>query len=231
MRTLLFLLGIIIYPAVSNASISLSATRIIYDSNKKEASINVINNGSQETLIQNWLEREKNHQSPPPFAVTPPLAKIKGNQRQLLRILYQGSGLPQDKESVFWLNVQEIPQQAEGDNKLQLALRQRVKLFYRPAGLVGTASQAPTKLTVKTVKNRLELYNPTPYHINMISFRQDGRELKGEMIAPGSSLTLETQGINTAGEFDITVVNDFGGMSTFTANFINGIATGLKSKA
>lgn len=230
MRTLLFLLGLIIYPAISNATISLSATRIVYESNKKEASINVINNGDQETLIQNWLEREKDNQTPTPFAVTPPLAKIKGNQRQLLRILYQGNGLPQNKESIFWLNVQEIPQQAEGENKLQLALRQRIKLFYRPAGLAGTAIEAPTKLTVKTIKNQLKLFNPTPYHINMISFRQSGRDLKGEMISPGETLTLEAQGINVSGEFDITVVNDFGGISTFRGDFINGIATDLKSK-
>ncbi len=232
MRILFFLFacaGVILYPAFANASISLSATRIIYENKQKEASINVVNNGSQEALIQSWLEREPNNQAPPPFAVTPPLAKMKGNQQQLLRILYQGSGLPQDRESVFWLNVQEIPLQAEGENQLQLALRQRVKLFYRPAGLMGSASLAPTKLTVKAINNKLEFHNQTPFHINMISFRQGGIDLKGKMISPGASLTLEAPGIRAAGEFNITVVNDFGGISTFNGNFINGLATSLKS--
>ncbi|MCX9114731.1 molecular chaperone [Aeromonas veronii] len=221
-------IGLIIFPSATHASISLSSTRVIYEKNQKEASINVINNGNQETLIQSWLERDSNNNSPLPFAVTPPLAKIKNNQQQLLRILYQGSGLPQDKESVFWLNVQEIPQQAEGENKLQLALRQRIKLFYRPAGLSGSAALAPTNLTIKAINNRLELYNPTSYYINMLSFRQSGRDLKGEMIAPRASLTIEAQGVNTAGEFDITVVNDFGGVSTFSGNFLNGLSSGLK---
>lgn len=217
----------IIYSAFTNASISLSATRVIYEGTQRDVSINVVNNSNNETLIQSWLEQEENNQNSMLFAVTPPLAKIKGNQKQLLRILYLGSGLPQDKESVFWLNVQDIPQQAEGENKLQLALRQRVKLFYRPAGLTGTASQAPTKLTVKAMKNRLELYNPTPYHINMISFRQGGLKIKGRMILPGESLTLEATGIRTLGEFYITVINDFGGLSTYTSKFINGLSTGL----
>ncbi len=218
---------VIIYPAGANASISLSATRVIYDGNQKEASLNVLNNSNHETLIQSWLERGENSKSSMLFAVTPPLAKIKGNQKQLLRILYLGSGLPQDKESVFWLNVQEIPQQAEGKNNLQLALRQRVKLFYRPAGLTGSASLAPTELTVKALKDRLDFYNPTPYYINMISFRQGGIDLKGKMIAPGESLTLEAPGIRSLGKFDITVVNDFGGLSTYTGKFINGLSTGL----
>lgn len=218
---------VIIYSACANASISLSATRVIYEGNQKEASINVVNNSNHETLIQSWLEQEEHNQNSMLFAVTPPLAKIKGNQKQLLRVLYLGSGLPQDKESVFWLNVQEIPQQVEGENKLQLALRQRVKLFYRPAGLVGAASQAPRKLTVKVINNRLDFYNPTPYYINMISFRQGGIDLKGKMIAPGESLTLEAPGIRSLGEFDITVVNDFGGLSTYTGKFINGLSTGL----
>ncbi|ECD2798445.1 hypothetical protein EXB32_13050 [Salmonella enterica subsp. enterica serovar Stanley] len=46
----------------------------------------------------------------PPFMITPPLAKISAKGEQLLRvILMDAKHLPLDRESVFWLNVQEIP--------------------------------------------------------------------------------------------------------------------------
>jgi P pilus assembly chaperone PapD len=230
MRIFFFLLtcfGVIIYPTYVNASISLSATRVIYESKQKDASINVVNNGNKEVLIQSWLAQEDNN-NPPPFAVTPPLVKMKGGQHQLLRVLYQGHSLPQDKESVFWLNVQEIPQQVEGDNQLQLALRQRVKLFYRPAGLSGTANLASTQLNVTVRGNKLEFYNPTPYYINMLWFRQGNLTLKGKMIAPRDSLTIDSPGIRSTGEFDITVINDFGGQTIFNGKLINGLSAGMR---
>lgn len=231
MRIFLILLAsvtLIINSGYASAAISLSATRIIYQEKQKEASINVISNSDKDTLIQSWLERDGNNMAPPPFAVTPPLAKIKGNQQQLLRILYQGSGLSQDKESVFWLSVQEIPQQVEGQNKLQMALRQRIKLFYRPIGLVGTASLAPTKLRVKYINNRLKIYNPTPYYINMVSFRQGSLDVNGKMIAPGDVITIAALGVKMVGEFDMTVINDFGTPIKFSGNFKDGISSRMK---
>lgn len=89
------------------ASISLSSTRIIFDGAHKEANVTV-RNGGQTILAQSWLDAGDTAGSAPPFAVTPPLARLEPNQQQLLRILYEGRGMPADKESVVWLNVQEI---------------------------------------------------------------------------------------------------------------------------
>ena len=50
--------------------------------------------------------------------------------------------LPQDRETVYWLNVLEIPPKPKAgsdaaEDDLQLAVRSRLKLFYRPKGLQG----------------------------------------------------------------------------------------------
>lgn len=37
--------------------------------------------------------------------------------------------LPVDRESVFWLNVKEIPKKSAEENVLQIAVRSRIKLF------------------------------------------------------------------------------------------------------
>ncbi|PJI52023.1 molecular chaperone EcpD, partial [Methylobacterium radiotolerans] len=60
--------------------------------------------------------------------------------------MHTGEPMPQDKESVFWLNVLEIPPKDKANqNLLQMAFRSRIKLFYRPAGLKGKAEDAPSQ--------------------------------------------------------------------------------------
>ncbi|MXG96398.1 fimbria/pilus periplasmic chaperone, partial [Escherichia coli] len=131
--------------SASHASISLSTTRVIFDGKNKESSV-VVSNDGQDALLQAWLDPlEDVANAQLPFAITPPLAKVGAKQQQLLRVLYEGVGMPTDRESVFWLNVQEIPQTAKEDNVLQLAVRQRIKVFYRPTGLAGDPVKAPTR--------------------------------------------------------------------------------------
>ena len=138
------LLGLLM-AAQAAASISLNATRIVFDGDHKEANITV-RNGNQDVLIQSWVDMNDASASRAPFAVTPPLARVFAKEQQLLRILYEGKGMPTDRESVVWLNVQEIPKASAAENTLQLAIRQRIKIFYRPAGLTGSALQAPAQL-------------------------------------------------------------------------------------
>lgn len=47
--------------------------------------------------------------------------------------------LPQDRESLFYLNVIDIPPDnpARSGNLLKLAMQNRIKLFYRPQGIAA----------------------------------------------------------------------------------------------
>ncbi len=59
---------------------------------------------------------------------------------QSWRLVFNGSRLPQDRESLFWFNLLDIPPEPKNgktDNYLQLAIRSRIKLFYRPAGVAA----------------------------------------------------------------------------------------------
>ncbi|MGL4116894.1 fimbria/pilus periplasmic chaperone, partial [Escherichia coli] len=112
--------------------------RVIYDGNKKEASLTVQNkNKSEEFLIQSWVD-DATGSKKTPFIITPPLFKLEPGKNNILRIVNVNPSLPQDRESVYWVNVKAIPSQNEeneGKNVLQIAVRTRIKLFYRPAGL------------------------------------------------------------------------------------------------
>lgn len=211
----------------AHASISLSTTRVIFDGRDKEASI-VVRNGKANILVQSWIESNtEGDLGELPFAVSPPLAKMLPDSQQLLRVLYAGgkNTLPQDKESVLWLNVQEIPEAVPGENVLQMAIRQRIKLFFRPAGLQGAADDAPAALQWSIVqqggKPMLQVSNPSAFHVSfsqiaigagapvavrvMIAPGETNRYALGKDVAPGSAALA------------FSVVNDYGGVDEYKA--------------
>ena len=64
---------------------------------------------------------------------------------------FSGASLPQDRESLFWFNMLDIPPEpknSQGSNYLQLSIRSRIKLFYRPITLKGNVSEAAKSLTL-----------------------------------------------------------------------------------
>lgn len=100
----------------AQAGIVLNTTRVIYQGKDKEVSLGVHNSGAGEILLQSWLEpydptgvSAQPQDSDLPFMVTPPLAHLQGDGKQLVRIIHAGHGMPSERESVLWLNVQEIP--------------------------------------------------------------------------------------------------------------------------
>lgn len=224
------LLGLLISTG-AQAGIVINTTRVIYPAQDKEVSFGVHNTGSGEILVQSWLEPSAEHTDPNnlPFVITPALARLPGDGRQLLRVIHAGTDMPADRESVLWLNVQEIPQ-AAAENALQVAIRQRIKLFFRPQGLVGEAGDAPEKLSWKLADNNtLEVNNPGPYHVSMVRitaqssaaqlFNQDS-----QMIAPGQSLKFAlASAIDSAGlNLSFISINDFGGQVAYQATLKRG---------
>ncbi|EPX2491959.1 molecular chaperone [Klebsiella michiganensis] len=99
--------------ATSQAGVVVGGTRLIYEGGKKEASINLSNPDKNIYLIQSWVDSEgrgKGTQAEKaPFIVTPPLFRLDSNQQNILRIVRAGGNLPEDKESLFWLNIKSIP--------------------------------------------------------------------------------------------------------------------------
>lgn len=197
------LLGMLM-AAQAAASISLNATRIVFDGEHKEANITV-RNGNQDVLIQSWVDMNDADGSRAPFAVTPPLARVFAKEQQLLRILYEGKGMPTDRESVVWLNVQEIPKASEVENTLQLAIRQRIKIFFRPAGLTGSALQAPAQLEWTLARHGaqsvLTVKNPTLYHVSMADIKvQEQLASDSTMVAPGEEKQFPLKGLAPSGK-------------------------------
>ncbi|EBP9972609.1 fimbria/pilus periplasmic chaperone, partial [Salmonella enterica subsp. enterica] len=169
---------------------------------QKSVNIELRNDESSPSLIQSWIDTGDENAEPDtlkvPFIITPPITRIEPNSGQTLRVMYTGENLPKDRESIFWLNVLDIPakpKKADNNfNYLQLAVRSRIKLFYRPNGLKVNLSEAYKNVEWKINQNASEVtaVNNTPYYItysklSLISNDKVVETIKGKMVPPFSS--------------------------------------------
>ncbi|WIF09057.1 fimbria/pilus periplasmic chaperone [Serratia sp. B1] len=212
------------FSAMTFASVVISGTRVIYSSEAKDVTVKLNNVGKAPVLIQSWIDDGDMTVKPEnirvPFILTPPINRVDPGKGQTLRLSYTGAALPMDKESVFWLNVLEIPakkQLKDDASLLQMAFRSRIKLFFRPAGLNGDANDAAQKVTWSAAPDGVKAFNPTPYFVSLVSLAVNGKEREGQMIAPYSSLMFN--GIRAAAGTQIAIefVNDYGAVNKFDA--------------
>ncbi len=206
------------------ASIVITGTRVIYPSTEKEVTVKLNNVGVSPVLVQSWIDNGDVNAKPEnisvPFILTPPINRVEQGKGQTLRINYTGTPLPVNKESVFWLNVLEIPAKAKGqssENLLQMAFRSRIKLFFRPAGLAGNPNDGLKTLTWQSTANGVKASNPTPYFVSLVKLesRVAGKQgqAEGQMIAPFSSLDFRLAGLSaipTGSKITFSAVNDYG---------------------
>ncbi len=209
------------------ASVVILGTRIIYPASVKEVTVRLQNKGNNPELVQSWIDSGDANQPldeiEVPFILMPPVTRIEPDSGQTLRLLFTGGNLPADKESVFWLNVLAIPPDDEklaDKNKLQMAVRNRIKIFYRPAGLSRDGAELAAKQIVwRQTGNALSGYNNSPYHVNIPSVTvadaagKKYSSVKGLMISPGGTqaFTLaNAKNIQARGAVNYTYIDDYG---------------------
>lgn len=199
-----------------NASVVLGGTRVIYDANSKEASILVRNNDKAPYLIQSWIDNfEGKTQAKLPFVVTPPLFRIEPESTNSLRIVYTGNDLPEDRESVFWLNVKSIPPtDPKAKNSLTISINNRIKLIYRPKSLsVNDAESAYKKITFERNGNTLIGKNPTPYYVSFSELKVGNKSIdEPAMLAPMGQTSWNIVGAQ-GNKVTWKAVSDVGGIT------------------
>lgn len=207
------------------SSVVISGTRVIYPAGQKEVTVKLDNVGNAPVLIQSWIDNGNVDAKPEkisvPFILTPPINRVEPKKGQTLRLSYTGAPLPNNKESVFWLNVLEIPAKAKNegqDNYLQVAFRSRIKLFFRPQGLTGNPNDAVKNVIWKPDAGGVIANNPTPYFVSLVSVKVNDKEVEGNMIAPFSSLGFKfPASVSLGNKINLTSVNDYGAIVTTDA--------------
>ncbi len=228
-------LAVGLLPEMAAATISLSATRVIVQAEDHEGGLIVSNRDPLPTLVQAWVDDGRPDESPEriatPFQLLPPLVRIEAQGNQRIRVLVvRPEQLPIDKESLYWLNVVEVPRreaEAKGTTQsvdasafgaqLKVVVRTRLKLIHRPAGLKGGPGDGVAELDWRSSADgrQLSISNPSPWVINLASIAtatlMDNAALGDGSIEPHATRTFELSRPLPAGQdIDFEWVDDGG---------------------
>ncbi|MER2470814.1 fimbria/pilus periplasmic chaperone [Photorhabdus laumondii] len=207
----------------SMAAIALDRTRVVFNGEDKSISMDISNQNKElPYLAQGWIEDEQGNKINGPLVVTPPVQRVEPGAKSQVKIesLPTVAQLPQDRESLFYFNLREIPPRSKKPNTLQIALQTRIKLFYRPKAIFASRTDLGNpwqeKMTLTRQGDRYQVNNPTPYYITVVDAAS---QLKGKtvvdfkplMIAPKSNVVLSGSAGALGSAPVLTYVNDYGG--------------------
>lgn len=215
-------LGLMFSCQLSQAAIKLDRTRVIFSGNQKAISLNISNENDQlPYLAQGWIEDEHSEKLKKHLVVLPPVQRVEPGAKSLIRIekLPDIQLLPQDRESVFYFSLREIPPKSNKENVLQLALQTKVKLFYRPEAILPKENDFwQERLEVKQAGSNLNITNPTPYYIVVLAVvNRTSPDLKqGKLIKGFDSVMIEPFGTTSianvnSSKVGLVFIDDYGG--------------------
>ncbi|WP_258392019.1 fimbrial biogenesis chaperone [Stenotrophomonas maltophilia] len=186
--------------SAAHAEITVEGTRAIYPAPAAEISVRLGNEGRRPALVQAWISdggpEQKPEDSAAPFILDKPVFRLDLGKTHALRIRGIAAKAPvDDREHLYWLNVVDVPPREAGadENVVQLAIRFRMKLFYRPAGL-GTPADPDGKVTMSRTERGIELRNAARHYFNIATMtvvsEAGERALDSLYLAPGETRTL-----------------------------------------
>ncbi|AUA35427.1 molecular chaperone [Pseudomonas sp. SGAir0191] len=174
---------------LANAGVTAERTKVIVHEGQRETSLALVNQNAYPVVVQTWVDNGDLAVTPDtasaPIMPLPPMFRLEPQQQRSVRLVTTGRVLAQDRESLYWLNVYEIPPRPtevldEGATRLTITLRTQLKVIYRPQGLSSKAERAPSHLVVIAEGRSVQLRNPTPFYISL-SHAQIG-EGKGSIV-------------------------------------------------
>ena len=226
-----------------HASVVITGTRVIFPGDSREVTVRLTNDGDAPALVQAWIDTGNEKEAPEkikvPFVLTPSMFRLDPGSGQSLRLIQTQESLPADRESLFWLNVLEVPPKMSGSdeaNKIQLAFRSRIKVMYRPSGLQGRADTASDQLKWALAPKPdgqgfvLKVSNPSAYVVNLGVINVDigGRkhELKPSFVRPGEETDFALPDVTTAAGavVEYAYIDDWGTIKPLKKTTIGGAA-------
>lgn len=209
----LIALLLLAYSNLSEASVVLSSTRKIYNEEDYSVTLQIKNQSNTPVLLQSWIDDGDLEKSPDqivtPFIITPPLQRLEGKEKTSVKVsMLSKEELPEDRESMFWINILEVPPHKDNNNHLQMAFRTRIKLFYRPKGIEKEIGE--NQLEWHVVNGGIHVKNKTPFHINIIGLYSGKKVIaEGGIVKPLSEKTINGN-IRSKKNMYFKYINDWG---------------------
>lgn len=217
MNRLLCLVCFFFSISVSQASVVVGGTRVIFDGTKKTTTVSVQNKDNVTNIVKSWLAIvDETSPAKDSFITTPPLFRLKAGEKGFVRILRTGKPMPEDRESMLWLNIKGIPATDDVSDKniVQFAINSRIKLIYRPAALKNAIPEEfAQKLQWSNDGRAIKVKNDSPLYMNFSEIFINGKAVpEAWFVAPYSTIRIPVANASPAGKKEITwsVINDYG---------------------
>lgn len=210
------LLSTMIIPA--HAGIVIYGTRVIYPAEKKEVVVQLMNEGSQGSLVQSWID-DGNAALPPekihvPFILMPPVARVAADSGQQIKIKKMPNALPENKESLFYLNILDIPPnnpENAGKNILKFAMQNRIKLIWRPQHIAAVNKDSFKRIGLSRNGKATTMKNDTANWITVTDVKAGQSKINDQtiMLAPLSTLNVNMKPA-VEKQYELTIIDDNG---------------------
>lgn len=213
------------------AGVSIDGTRIIFPAESKSVNVQLRNAFDTPSLVQVWIDTGDSEKIPKasevPFILNPPLTRVEARKGQIIRVIpLDIKKLPQDRESIFWFNMMDIPPDdpaLKDKNYLSFTVITRIKLFYRPSELAMTAFLAQQSVQFKYDQGaqNVSMNNPTPYYLTVVQIESGKNQAfssadQAIMLAPFTHVILKDFKLDTSTKKIVyEVLNDLGTLQTY----------------
>ncbi|ASG11405.1 fimbrial assembly chaperone [Salmonella enterica] len=209
------------------SGIYIYGTRIIYPAQKKDITVQLMNDGKRSSLIQAWIDNGDTSLPPEklqvPFIMTPPVIRVAANSGQQLKIKKLANNLPGDRESLFYLNVLDIPPNSDENkdkNIIKFALQNRIKLIYRPPGVQKVDKATFSRLQLFRAPGSISVKNNSANWITIPEIKAKSKVNKETLLlAPWSSQSITTTVVVKS--YTVTLIDDSGNYLNETVKIEN----------
>ncbi|QGN36746.1 fimbria/pilus periplasmic chaperone [Klebsiella oxytoca] len=210
-----------LYTLSVQAVVNVDATRVVLNAGDKSVSLPLLNDEQRPALVQVWVDTGDPAISPDrvqtPVVILPPVFRMQPGEMREVRILLTDRGsLSRRLETLYWLNIYQIPPAAtpdkkEGKQMVILPLRIRMKLFIRPDGVMPLTQADGEKLIFTLDNGQLKVQNPTPWHMSLAMLSCGSSRASGVVVSPESTFLMPlSQADGRCPRVDYAVINDTG---------------------
>ncbi|WP_392398406.1 molecular chaperone [Edwardsiella piscicida] len=245
MSTKYFVFAALVFPLIGNAvaldtqtrsySITLGASRIIFDADSDSYNLPIENQQSYPILVESRVMDEKSEKKSPDYIVTPPLFRLDSGQKNTISIIKVSPHFPHNIESMHWICVKSIPptegsawsdndkNSGKGTLNVNVMVNSCIKLITRPSSLNIKDASYASALTWQQNQGALTVTNPTPYFINFRGIKVNGRNITPPIaIKPQGVYQFPQKNIANKGEkITWNLINDYGGTTRDYQTLLN----------
>lgn len=220
---------IILLPLVSpaKAGIVVERSRVIIPTSSFSNSLKIMNSNSYPVICKVWVEKGHSAENEDSLIVVKkPFFKMDANEKTTVTLmnLDMDKELALDRESLYWLNIEEIPPKDKdylhNDILVSLVMHTQLKVFVRPDKLSITPSSAYRTQSFELLENNgkssLKINNDSPYYItysNITIKEKSGKSsvVYSGMVSPYSDkeILINNNFIKGA-EITYSVISDYG---------------------